>query len=79
MAAAHKWNSIKCAPGDTSALCANQQPQLLGVTSALLALSTMVVVLRLVSRGLSATSYWFDDAAIVVALVSSFSYGRESW
>lgn len=69
MTSAQKWNSVKCAPGDTSGLCANHQPQLLGVTSALLALSTMMVLLRLISRGMSAMSYWFDDAAIIIGLV----------
>ena len=72
----HKWNSVKCAPGDTTGLCANNQPQLLGATSALLALSTIVVGLRLISRGLSATTFWFDDLAIIVALVGFGSQGR---
>ena len=76
MAAVGKWDSIKCPPGDTSGLCANHQPQLLGVTIALLALSTTFVGLRLVSRGLSAMSYWYDDAAIIIGLVSPSLHHR---
>ena len=78
MTSKQKWHSVNCVPGDTSSLCANQQPQLLGVTSALLALSTMLVGLRLISRGLSAISYWFDDLAIVIGLVSFFLQDRVS-
>ena len=70
MASGQKWHSVKCAGADTSGLCANHQPQLLAVTSALVALSTMLVGLRLISRKLSAMSYWYDDVAIIVGLVS---------
>lgn len=76
MAAKLKWDSVKCAPGDVSGLCANHQPQLLAVTSVLLALSTTLVVLRLVSRGISSMKWWFDDLAIIIALVGFASDGR---
>lgn len=72
MPAGQKWDSVKCASGDTASLCANHQPALLAVTSVLLALSTILVGLRLISRGLSAISYWFDDLAIVIGLVGFF-------
>ena len=76
MPAKQEWDTVKCAPGDTSGLCANHQPALLAVTSVLLALSTIIVGLRLISRGLCAMNFWFDDAAIIVGLVGFCVHGQ---
>ena len=49
---------------------------LYGITATLLALPTVAVVLRLISRRLSPVSFWWDDWTITVALVSSDSSRR---
>ena len=43
---------------------------LLGSSVALIVFSSTLVVLRLISRGLSKAKLWWDDALIVLSLVS---------
>ena len=52
-------------------MCQNTTRLLIAVTVALMALATMAVVLRLLSRRVSALTYWWDDTAILAALVST--------
>ena len=42
---------------------------LVGYSVALIALSSILAILRLISRRLSAAKFWWDDALIVVSLV----------
>ena len=46
---------------------------LLGCSVALIVFSSTLVILRLISRGLSKAKLWWDDALIVLSLVSMMS------
>ena len=47
-----------------------RQPEILAAMIVMMALSTIAVVLRLISRKISAARYGVDDGLIVLALVS---------
>ena len=42
---------------------------LVGYSVALIVLSSILVILRLISRRLSAAKFWWDDTLIVISLV----------
>ena len=46
-----------------------RQPQIIGVATMLLFLSTLAVALRLLFRRMTGMGLWYDDYTIMVALV----------
>ena len=54
-------------------MCNTHTHTLVGVCAALLALATTAVMLRLVSRRLSALTFWWDDVMIVASLLVSYA------
>ena len=48
----------------------SQQPEILAAVIVMMALSTIAVVLRLISRKISAARFGIDDGLMVLALVS---------
>ncbi len=48
----------------------SRQPEILAAVIVMMALSTIAVVLRLISRKISAARFGIDDGLIVLALVS---------
>ena len=53
----------------------SRQPEILAAVIVMMALSTIAVVLRLVSRRISAARFGIDDGLMVLALVSFPSHG----
>ena len=53
----------------------SRQPEILAAMVVMMALSTIAVVLRLISRKISAARYGVDDGLIVLALVSISNQG----
>ena len=51
---------------------ASRQPAIIAVAAMLLFLSTASVILRLMFRRISGLGLWYDDYAIVVALIMSW-------
>ena len=55
---------------ETSRYDQSRAPEVYGVTISLIVLATFLVVARIIARRNSAAKLWWDDFAIVVALVS---------
>ena len=53
-------------------MAASRQGTIIGVTAMLLCLSTLSVILRFIVRHTTRIGFWYDDYAIVVALVLSW-------
>ena len=53
----------------------SRQPEILAAMIVMMALSTIAVVLRLISRKISTARYGVDDGLIVLALVSISNQG----
>lgn len=47
----------------------SRQPQIIGVATMLLFLSTLAVALRLLFRRMTGVGLWYDDYAVMVALI----------
>jgi len=58
-----------CSLPGMKAMCLSNTSIVIGLCAALLALATIAVMLRLISRWLSALPFWYDDAAILLSLV----------
>jgi len=50
-------------------LNANQGPKIIAVSAVLIAISTIAVILRFISRMVSKAGLWWDDWLIVAAMV----------
>ena len=50
-------------------LSESRGPQVIGADMALLALATIAVILRFISRHISKANFWWDDWVLAVALV----------
>ncbi|KAJ5623772.1 hypothetical protein N7510_000081 [Penicillium lagena] len=50
-------------------------PQVIGADMALLALATIAVILRFISRHISKANFWWDDWVLAVALIFAYSNG----
>lgn len=53
-------------------MCNDNARLLIGVCTALLVLATSAVILRLISRRISALPFWWDDVAITLSLLVSY-------
>ena len=54
-------------------MCNTHTHELVGACAALLALATTAVMLRLLSRRLSALTFWWDDVMIIASLMVSYA------
>jgi hypothetical protein len=57
-------------------LSENVGPQIIGADMALLALATIAVILRFISRSVSKANLWWDDWILAVALVMMEFFAR---
>ncbi|CAD6589656.1 MAG: hypothetical protein ASARMPREDX12_003920 [Alectoria sarmentosa] len=62
-----------CASPGMSQMCQDNTHIVIGTCIGLIVLSTSAVLLRLASRRVSALSFWWDDAVIILSLMGSFA------